>query len=440
MDVPDAITATKDLLSIRAAESARLDKIRRYWRGTQAMPAAPRGAPADIRRLAQMSRINICGLIVSVPTQSLFVDGYRASGAGEDSDGWATWQANRMDARQTGIHRAALAYGGSYVAVLPGPERPSIVGHSPRRMVAAYAPGPHDWPEMALEVCSHPKAPPTYRLYDAEGVWTLDETRPPTEVPAPKVDAFEAHNMGVCPVVRFATSANIDDDADDPIGEIEPVMPLQDQIDVTTFGCMVAEHFSAFRQRYVIGWTSDDENERLKAAASTLWTFGDDRNTVSVGEFGQTDLSGYLDSREAEVRLVAIITQTPPHELLGTMANLSAEALTAAEANHRRKVAEIEVLFGEAWEQVFEAESIARGTQPDTTAQVRWRDTESRSFAATVDGLGKLAQMLGVPTEVLWERIPGWTQQDVAAAKAAAASTDYFAQLEAYLRSSAAES
>jgi hypothetical protein len=38
-------------------------------------------------------------------------------------------------------------------------------------------------------------------------------------------------------------------------------------------------------------------------------------------------------------------------------------------------------------------------------------------MAQAADALGKLAQMLGVPVEVLWAKIPGFTQQDVDEAK-----------------------
>jgi hypothetical protein len=34
------------------------------------------------------------------------------------------------------------------------------------------------------------------------------------------------------------------------------------------------------------------------------------------------------------------------------------------------------------------------------------------SPGAIVDALGKMQQMLGVPAEMLWKRIPGWTDQD----------------------------
>jgi hypothetical protein len=72
--------------------------------------------------------------------------------------------------------------------------------------------------------------------------------------------------------VRFRNLLDLDDDQ---VGEVEPLMPLQDQIDFTTFGLLVAQHYQSFRQRYIIGWTTDDENEKAKAGASRMWTFDD---------------------------------------------------------------------------------------------------------------------------------------------------------------------
>jgi hypothetical protein len=62
-------------------------------------------------------------------------------------------------------------------------------------------------------------------------------------------------------------------------------------------------------------------------------------------------------------------------------------------------------------------------------SEVVWRDTQARSFAAVVDALGKLATMLGVPPQELWEKIPGVTQTQIERWKAAAASGDAFANL-----------
>jgi hypothetical protein len=236
--------------------------------------------------------------------------------------------------------------------------------------------------------------------------------------------------MGVCPVVRFRNHEDLDDDSC-LLGEVEPLMPLQDQIDATTFGLMVAQHFQAFKQRYIIGWTGLDENTAAQTSASRLWSFED--TDVKVGEFGEVNLGGYLDSRTATTELLATISQTPPHHLLGKMINLSAEALAAAESGQRRKIAERETTWGESWEQALRLAASAEGTDVAEDAEVRWRDTEARSLAATVDALGKLTQMLGVPAQELWERVPGVSQQDVDRWKATAASTDAFTQLNLLL-------
>src|SRR5690606_41333570 len=65
--------------------------------------------------------------------------------------------------------------------------------------------------------------------------------------------------------------------------------------------------------------------------------------------------------------------------------------------------------------------------------------TSARAFSATVDALGKLVQMLGVPPQELWERIPGVTRQDVERWKATAQQGDSFAFLANLLEQQAAE-
>jgi hypothetical protein len=418
------------LLEIRKAEAEKLDWVHQYWRGTQPLPVTPRGVPVEVKKMAMMSRVNVLGLVVDVLAQSLYVVGYREEGAGEDEATWGTWQKNALDAHQTGVHRAALGYGTAYTLVLPGDSATVIRGVSPRRLTALYGDDP-EWPEVALEVRSDDRAQTSYRLYDGEAIWFLDEdakTKPAGEHWNPVLTDRQVHGAGTCPAVRFRNHDDLDDEV---AGEIEPLIPLQDQIDFTTFDLLVAQHFQSFRQRYVLGWTSESETEKAKAAASRLWTFDDPE--VKVGEFGQVDLKGYLESRESALQHLATISQTPPHYLLGKLVNLSAEALAAAEAGQRRKIAEREVLFGESWEQALALAARFEGHEVSDGAQVRWRDTEARALASTVDALGKMAQMLNVPPTMLWEKIPGWTQQDVERAKAEMTSADSIGNLTALL-------
>lgn len=442
----DQVTAQcRLLMDYRNAERDQLDIIRRYWKGRQKLPAViPSTAPKEVRTMARIARVNVCSIVVDTLAQSTFVDGFRGKEDSEDSEVWRAWQANKLDARQTGIHRAAFAYGASYAAVLPGDTAPVIRGSSPRSMTALYGEDP-DWPMWALEKCGKG----LWKLYDEEAVYYVSDDGSPDF----RFIEARAHGAGVTPVVRFLDEDDLD--ADDDVepedqrtldgrdlptaGQIAPLIPIQDQIDLTTFGLLVAQWYSAFRQRYAIGWVAEDEKKKMEAAASQLWTFDENPEDMKLGEFEQTNLEGYIKSREASLRHAATLSQTPVHELIGELVNLSAEALAAAEAGKDRKVDERKTLAGESHEQMLWLAGQYMNVEVPEDAQVVWRDTSARAFAATVDALGKLVQMLGIPPQELWERVPGATRQDVSRWKAAAANGDSFKVLSDMLEQQASD-
>lgn len=415
-----AIDRARDLHQQSETERRRLDEVRRYWMGRQKLPAViPAASPPEVRVLAHLSRVNVIGIVVESLAQSLAVDGFRAEREAENAAVWDVWQANKLDARQSIIHRAVLAYGVAYAVVTPGTPVPVIRGLSPRRMTAMYDEEIPDWPAVALERC--PNGP--WRLYDEALVHLVRHDG------SGKFEYMEAKQHGAdrTPVVRYLEVQDPDWD-DEPksdmtsdayaqdrqvIGQVAGLMTIQDQVDLITFNLLIAQHYAAFRQRFIIGWLAPDETTRMKMGASQIWTFEDAPDQVKVGDLEATPLDGYLKSREASFRQAASLSQTPAHELIGDLVNLSAEALAAAEAGRDRKVADRQTTIGESHEQTLAlAGRLAKVSVPDD-AQVVWRDTSARSLAATVDALGKLAQMLGVPADELWERVPGVSQQDV---------------------------
>lgn len=421
----DAVEKAQMLMQIRSREASRLNRIHDYLVDKQRLSWLPPSVPREVRDLAKISRVNVLKFVVRAVVQSMYVDGFRKPREADNEPSWEVWQRNRMDARQIGVHRAGVSYGAAYVTVLPGKPVPVMRGVSPRDLTAVYG-DDDEWPEYALE---RRRTRNGWRLYDREAVYTLDAVG--GDIDRIRVIGSPGeHGAGVTPIVRVRDT----DDLDDPVmGAIEPLLILQDQINVTTFGLMVAQHYGAFRQRYIIGWLAESEEAKLKASASKLWTFEDSKTDVEVGEFGQTDLKGYIESREATLRHLATVSQTPAHELLGQLVNLSAEALAAAEASHMRAVTETSTVVGEAWEQALGLAAELLGESADPMAEVRWRDTESRSLAQVADALGKMATMLGIPAQELWERIPGVSQQEVERWKAAAQSGDAFANLQALL-------
>jgi hypothetical protein len=224
---------------------------------------------------------------------------------------------------------------------------------------------------------------------------------------------------------------------------VEPFIPLAGRIDQTVFDRLVVQRFASWVVRTIAGMSPPEElpeleqpswmtNQKLRLRAEDILV-ADDADT-KFGSLPATPLDGFIAAAKADIMALAAVSQTPAHELLGDMVNLSADALAMARASLTAKVEERKHSFGESWEQTLRLASWVMGETDaarDYSAQVRWKDTEIRSLAQAADALGKLAQMLGVPVEVLWEKIPGWTDQDVARAKALA---DQGGGMEALLR------
>lgn len=408
------------LLKMREAEKARLDRIYSYVRNKTCNIYVPRSATQEYRQLVDMARVNVLPLVPAAFAQNLAVEGYRPHRASENADAWRTWQANRMDARQAGIYRSSLTYGTSYATVLPGRPQPVIRPFSPRSMTAAYEdPINDEWPIYGLAVTDErdARAKPIQRmrLYDDTTIYEFEGS---PDAAAPTFLGSKTHDLGICPIVRWCSEYDLDDGS---LGEVEPLLPLQDQLFQTTFGLLMAQQFAAFRQRWATGMAiAEDEHGRavepFNAAVNRVWQ--NESPDGKFGDFAETNLSGYLESRKSTLQIIASLTQLPPHTLVISdgIANISAEALAAIEAGMRRKGGEQKTTFGESDEQMLRLCAKAAGDPrgwEDDSAQVVWRDTESRSLAQVADALGKMATMLAVPPRALWERIPGVTDQDI---------------------------
>lgn len=471
----DVLDAANAMLQMKVQENVRLDRISKYMRGRHDPPYTPRGASTEYRWLTKRAKDNFLPLIVSVISQNLHVDGFRPSGSGPDDydsevdptgdTGWSAWMANRMISKQHGINRAVVKYGAAYALVVPGriaqtdpatgnvqdKSMAVINAFSPRRMLALYADDVTDeWPMLAMteNVYNDPSAPGKARrivtLYDDTNRYILvgNMGRQQTKLAWPSQDdpmmagksAVSLHGMGICPISRFTYEVDLDSD-EDCIGEVDPLISLQDQVNFHTFNQLLAEQFAAYRQRYVTGMVPVDETGRgdkpFRPGVDRLWV-GEDSDT-RFGEFSETNLTPILDSREATIRHMSTLSQIPPYHLLGSLVNLSADALSAARDGMDNKIAELQSVLTDPYRNVFRLCSKAQGDNDgweDLHGQVMWRDTSARSFAATIDGLGKAAQMLGVPAHELWRRIPGVTAEDVATWKAAAMNAEAMAKID----------
>ncbi|GAA4981282.1 phage portal protein [Actinopolymorpha pittospori] len=389
-------------------------RIRRYLRGQHDLPYMPKKAKREYRILAERSITNWLPLISDTFSKMLWVDGYRASTASDNSQAWRYWQANKLDARQSIAHRGALEYGASYVLVLPGEPDPLIRPISPLRTLAFYEDDDDEWPVHALIFKGRRIDGATlYQLLEGGSVHLVAENRPGSgEL---EYIGEEVHNLPHVPLVRFRD--RLDGEAR---GIIAPVINIQDRINESVFTLMIALQYASFRQRWATGLAIpvDDETglpiEPFEAAVDRLWV--SDNPEARFGDFPQTDVSGHLTTYQSAVKTLASISQISPLVFLGDLVNLAADALASVEATTTRKGGEFETNFGESWEQVFRLASLADGDidgASDEESEVRWRESEARALASTVDALGKMAQMLMVPVEGLWDRIPGVTDGDV---------------------------
>ncbi|NEW33832.1 phage portal protein [Nocardia cyriacigeorgica] len=471
MNREQAVDAAREMLQgPRWYESQRLELLAaamQPWTAQSALDALEirgvtstqmQGALSALVGLARKSQTNFLPLILDVFGQALKVENYLAGGEidpvtgrrtnRESASPWQWWQRNQFGAKQTGINRGALHYGVSYATVLPSltadPDDPPAVhlrGVSARQMTALYGEplewdprrgGPVDdaWPIMAMEMKG-----PMIRVYDERAVHFIGVKQVPQSAlgwrdPAYlSVNNFEYiegrnHDVGVCPVVRFQDRILLD--GEEQFGIIEPLLTIQERINETTYEMLVAQYWSAFRQRYVMGWLPKSQEDAMRHAASDTWYFRDPQ--VKAGQFDATDLENYTKSKESGLRDMSAIGQIPAQQLgLTGISNISEATLAALEAGKDRKVSEIETSLGESYEQLLRtAAHIAGDTvaASDFASEVVWADATARSFAQTVDGLGKLSQLLGVPEEILWEDIPGWTREKVLRARSARDDAD----------------
>lgn len=446
LDKRKAREAVQSMLDTHVGEMREFNEIAAYMRPWDSEEASRRvGASLDSKNrekngeIARMSQAPFLGLVLDTYGQSLKVDGFYSSDA-EQAGAWEWWQRNRMEARQTGLHRAALQYGTAYATALPADDGRAVrIGiHSPRKMVAYYGdqiglPGSSavtdEYPILAMEIDRN-----HIRLFDEEAVYYFGiQHRPELSSQWAESAYYSAsnlqwleprrHEVGVPPVVRYQDRMMAD--GEEQRGIIAHLIGLQDRINRTNYEQGVAQYWAAFKQRYVIGWMPDSEAEAFKQSVSDTQFFDDP--DVKVGQYDETDMTRYIESRQATVRDFAAVAQVPAQSLgANAISNISADGLAALETSKDRKVSEIQTSLGEGHEQLLRLASYVVGDEEgaaDFGAEVKWAETSARTFAQTVDGLGKLATMLGIPAEELWSDIPGWTRERVERAKKRRAAT-----------------
>ncbi|RST07910.1 phage portal protein [Streptomyces sp. WAC07149] len=434
INITDIDERIRQSLKMIERDFKRLNTVDQYVRGLHASPYTPRRSNPEFKELVRRSFHNIIPLLVDAPSNALSVEGYRRPDVTGNPPEWTFWQSNRMDQRQGLVHRSAIESGQAYVTVTPAdpkkrpgvdPKMPEIRTYPAIRMFAGYDDPIFDaFPLYALFIENNvysDKEPTRGKFFDDKFVYDLTIGKGYT------IDGKRPHGLGVCPVVRFTPKLDLMGRSQ---GMVEGIIRYQDKLNQMWLSLLIAQHYTGFAIRTATGLSPVervDENGMPILDEEGQPTYIPpvlDPSTMLVSpnpdtQFGQlpsAPTKDFLDAIELLTRHMCAVTETPPHYLLsGKLANLSADALAAAESAFTRKIDEIRHSFGESWELVLRLCALVSGDQTGfeiQDAEVQWADKGNRSLAQAVDAGLKLSQM-GVPVDLVLTKIPGFTQQDV---------------------------
>lgn len=433
--------ALRNKLTTQQSEARRVDSwIYSDECGFEVPPKAKR----EHRALAHLSRTPWLGLVVTTAAQALRVGDITSGGARVD-ELYRLWVDNGLRSGQMAFYRAVLAYGHAFTVVTPGLDgRAKIRFVSPTRCAVVYADPADVYPAAALEVAPKRGDADRYWLY-YPGVTRLVEADS-RDVDGPGYVVIEEHETGldVVPVVEACNQRTLDGRV---VGEVAPLIPTAQRINKTSYDRLLMQHFNSWRVRYATGidlpreQMSEPEIQPLipgstaasatgagqyvprksapvdeEAAEKVKLRLAQDDLLVSpspdarFGTLESSSMADIIDAFRTDVEALAAVSQTPAHALVGSMVNISGDALAEARAPLTQKISERQEMIGDALVRTLKiaAAIMGRGdVVEDPFLTISWRDMEIRSLSQAADALGKASQMLSIPARGLWDRIPG---------------------------------
>ncbi|MFD7609707.1 phage portal protein [Streptomyces sp. NPDC059828] len=387
-----------------------------YYECDHRLPHLHEKAREPFKRLLRMSRANYCELVVDAFVGRLEVAGFQSDAEGDsDEKAWQLWQENNLDGGSQLAFLEAAIRGNAYLMVEPDARGGfRITPEHPTQVIVVYRPDAPGVPAAALKLWLDDwTGRMCCTLYLPSNIYKFDAPEPKTGGNPVwvrrEVKGEEWGGKNVLGEVPFGELANRPRMLKPGASELRSVVGIQDRINKTITDRMMTQEYAAFPQRWVTGMEIpvDENGQDIEP-----FNIGQDKILMAeeagakFGQFAAADLTGYLKAKEADVHDIAAITSTPPHYLLGSMVNLSAEALKAAEAGLIHKIYQRRRFLEEGLERTMRLAGIA-----SSQARIVWKSPEWRTEGELVDALVKMAT-LGVPREVLWERW-GATPQEI---------------------------
>lgn len=438
--VEEAANAIERLSSVLRQRREKIARRLRYLRGEE---GSLRFASDEFReyfrtRYAGFSD-NWCLPVAQATAERMTPLGIRMDpeSAQTDSDLQRVWLANECD---RGFSEAALVFvaaGRAFAQVAPtdDPTLPRITWEHPEQAIVEYDPrtgerryGMVVWTDEGYDYAT--LQTPHYlwkmRRPSAKPEDVDDWHNTPLDGWEPReVDGeeFPARNpMGVVTLVELSNQMLLESD---PMSDIEPVISMQDTINLIWAYLLNALDFASLPQRVALGADVpsvpilDDQGNEVGERPVELDKLIRERimfltgENVNIDEWSPANLDVFSKVIEHAVEHVAAQTRTPPHYLVARMVNTAAESLTISEAGLVSKVQERITYVTPALREIYRLIALAMNN-PEKADKVRfstiaWKDIQYRSDAQRADALQK-RKAIGYPLEYLMELdgVPPW--------------------------------
>lgn len=428
----ELLAQLKRLSAVLDERVPRVSELDRYYDGDYPLPPLVQKARVTraYQMLQEMTAANWPKLIVDAVEERLEVQGIRY-GDSSDDEAWEIWQDNGLDAESSMLHLSTLTDGRAY-AIIWADERgnPQVTYEHASLCAVEYERGSHRKRRAAIRRWM--EGGRWYAtLYLPDFIYKFKASGEGKELPREGGSIWERRSddyampnpLGEVPVVEFAVNRSLRPTPfGTAAGEFEPNLRHIDRIHYKIFSGLVALTWSGFPLRALIGdpILYDDDGEPIKPFDALISDVIQLENPqAKLQQLPEADLTNY--SPEQDIKHLAAVTKTPAYYLLGELVNISADGIRAGEGGLISKCRRHHRTLGESHEDVtrlcFKVKNPDDERASDMSAEVIWRNPESRSLAEQADAFAKLTGA-SVPWQVAAEKVLGMTPQEISRSEA----------------------
>jgi diadenosine tetraphosphatase ApaH/serine/threonine PP2A family protein phosphatase len=390
-------------------------RLQRYYDGHHDLPwVRDSDVRAEYQALLNRARSNFMRLVVNVPAERVKVLGLRLPGDDEvaDTATWEIWQRNDLDRWFPVAVKTALAQRRAVFSVWADSDRKAkIVVEDPQQVIVEFAPGDPGTRVAGLKLWTDDwTGDQLVNLILPDAVYRYRWGPPPGGQGPQGWYAREAPERNPFGVVTYVPMVNDPGLHNAGVSRIEDVLPVQDRINQTILNRGVAEHLSAFQQKWAAGLEIPiDEDtglpvQPLKASIDSIW-IGEGEH-VKFGQFDATDLANYASVKESDLEDISVLTRTPRHVFVHQGQAPSGDAMKSDEAGLVADVkGSMQPTFGAAIREVLGLARKIDNLPEVAGTEIVWGDPEWQTFAQLVDGHTKLLEARVVSRRYVAEKI-----------------------------------